>query len=327
MGDIGFSVVGLGMGRGRAKLIRTLEGARLVSVVDLRADLATEVAEELGCAALTSADDALADDRVDVLVVMTPSGMHADLAVRALDAGKHVITTKPMDVTVERCDLMLAAQARSGRLLAVDFQRRFEERYARARYAIDQNLLGRLLMGEARLKWYRTQDYYDRGGWRGTWKMDGGGSLANQTIHEIDLLRWLMGKPKTVVGRIGRLNHQIETEDVGLAIIAFESGAVGTIVGTTTFTCASYEGLEIHGTEGGLLTTVKPERWEFVKGHEDRAEQLRRCTPFANTFENMVAALRDGAPLVCDGNEGRNAIELLNAIYDSARHDSRPVNL
>ena len=325
MDEVGFSIVGLGMGRSRARLIAQTEGARLVSVIDLQQELAEEVAGELECKWSTQMDEALADKDVDVMVIMTPSGLHADLSIPCLNAGKHTIVTKPMDITVDRCDAILAAQRASGKLLAIDYQRRFEEGYSKAKFAVDHGLFGKMLMGEARLKWYRGQDYFDKGGWRGTWKMDGGGSLANQTIHEIDLLRWLMGKPKSVVGKIGVLNHDIETEDVGMAMIEFENGAMGTILGTTTFTGTNYEGLEIHGVEGAMVNTGTEPQWTFAEGMEERIDQLQPHTPFGNTFENMVAALRDNAPLVCDGHEGRESVELVNAIYESARNGSKVV--
>ncbi|MAE62745.1 MAG: hypothetical protein CMJ18_00615 [Phycisphaeraceae bacterium] len=327
MGEIGFSVVGLGMGASRARLITETEGARLVSVVDLREDLAEKMGREFGCRWQTDLDDALNDDEVDVMFILTPSGTHCDLVVRVLDAGKHAISTKPMEVTVDRCDLMLEAQQRSGKLLCIDFERRFEDVHSKAKWAIENGRLGRLMMGEARLKWFRDQEYYDAGGWRGTWKMDGGGALANQTIHEIDLLRWLMGPPRTVTGRIAALNHKIETEDLGVAIIEFESGAVGTILGTTTFPVSDYQGLEVHGTEGAMISTGEEPRWIFSPGLEDRAESIERFAPYENTIQNMVAAVRDGAPLICDGHEGRASVQILNAVYESARDGSKPVKL
>ena len=333
MDEVGFSVIGLGMGRSRASQVVKTEGARLVSVIDLQAELAEQVAGELSCQWSSRFEDALDDRDVDVVFIVTPSGVHGQMAIQSLEAGKHTITTKPMEVTVEKCDAMLVAQEQSGQLLAVDFQQRFDDVYTKAKYAIEHGLFGRLLMGEARLKWYRAQSYYDKGGWRGTWKLDGGGSLANQTIHEIDLLRWLMGKPRTVIGKIACLNHDIETEDCGLAMIEFESGAVGTILGTTTFVTSVYSGLEIHGTEGALVTTQntgadqKDARWFFSEGLEDRIEQAQRGIPYKNTVENMVAAVREGAELVCDGHEGRASTEMLCAIYESARNGSRVVEL
>lgn len=327
MSDVGFCVVGLGMGKARAKTICETAGAKLVSVVDLNEQRAKECAAEFGCKHHLKMDDALGDDAVDFVMVMTPSGLHGDLAVQALNAGKHVITTKPMEVSLEKCDAMIAAWKKSGRILAVDFQRRYEEPYTKVKHAIDSGLFGQMVLGEARLKWYRSQAYYDAGGWRGTWKMDGGGALANQTIHEIDLLRWFMGKPKRVIGRYGIHCHKIETEDLGMAMIEFESGAVGMILGTTTYPTSVYSGLEVHGTEGGVMTTRGETQWHFLKGMEDRLEKVQPVTQFKDVIQNAVAAVRDGAAMICDGNDGRASIELLNAIYTSARNGSAPVNL
>jgi len=328
MSEVGFSVVGLGMGRARSKTILETQGAKLVSVVDLNEERAKTSSEEFGCKYHLDIADAIADDAVDIIMVMTPSGLHGDLAIQALKGGKHVITTKPMEVSVEKCDEMIKAWQATDRILAVDFQRRYEQPYVRVKHAIDNGLFGKMILGEARLKWNRTQEYYDAGGWRGTWKMDGGGALANQTVHEIDLLRWFMGKPKRVVGRYGVHSHKIETEDLGMAMIEFESGAVGSILGTTTFPTSTYSGLEVHGDEGGVLTTRQAEgEWFWLQGNEDRGEQLQAVHPYTNVIENAVAAVNDGVPMVCDGNDGKAAIELLNAIYTSARNGSQPVEL
>jgi len=328
MKKVGFSVVGLGMGYGRSMLINDLEGANLASVVDLQEDLAKKVADELGCKWTTKIDDALGDDEVDVMVIITPSGTHGPLVIRCLEAGKHVMVTKPMEVTVEKCEAMLEAQRKSGKLLGTDFQRRYEEPYARAKYALENGLLGKPVLGEARLKWYRGQDYYDRGtGWRGTWKMDGGGALANQSIHEIDVLTWLMGMPKKVIGQISTLTHDIETEDLGMAMLEFESGAVGTVLGTTTGPVRQYEGLEIHGTEGAFRTTSGEEVWQFTEGNEDRLEKIQRFTPFMNAYENFVATLRDGAEMICSAEAGRDTTKVLCAIYESGHNGHKPVYL
>ncbi len=328
MKPVGFSVIGLGMGKVRAKTITQTPGAKLVSVIDLNAQRAQQVGEEFQCAWHTEVKAALADENVDFVLVMTPSGLHGELAIQALEAGKHVITTKPMEVSLEKCDAMIAAWRKSGQMLAVDFQRRYEQPYVRVKHAIEQGYFGKLLMGEARLKWHRTQEYYDAGGWRGTWKMDGGGALANQTVHEIDLLRWFMGQPKRVIGKYGIYNHQIETEDLGLALIEFANGAVGTILGTTTFPKSVYSGLEVHGSEGGILTTRQEAgEWFWLAGCEERQEKLQPAHPYKDVIENAVAAVRDGAKMVCDGADGRASIELLNAIYTSARNGSAPVEV
>jgi predicted dehydrogenase len=328
MSDVGFSVVGLGMGRGRARTIVETAGARLANVCDLDAERARAVGDELECPWVQSLDAALADAAVDVVLVMTPSGLHGDVALQALAAGKHVITTKPMDVSVHRCDEMIAAAAAAKRLLGVDFQERYTDVPQQIKYAIDNGLFGQMVLGEARLKWYRSQEYYDAGGWRGTWKMDGGGALANQTVHNIDLLGWFMGAPRQVCGQIGTFTHDIETEDLGMAMITFASGAVGTVLGTTTHPTGPYWAMELHGSEGGVHADLSGNvSWYFRDGFEEREQQLQRLTPHRNVIEDVVSAVRNGTPLACDGAQGRRSIALLDAIYTSSRQGSTPVVL
>jgi UDP-N-acetyl-2-amino-2-deoxyglucuronate dehydrogenase len=315
---IGFVVVGLGMGRHRARMVAKTEGARLVGVADLRAELAQKVAEELGCDWHTDFRAFLDRPDVQVVWVMTPSGVHADVAVPALEAGKHVIVTKPMEVTLERADAMIAAAERNGRLLAVDFDMRFLKGAWQIRQAIADGLLGKLILLEGRLKWFRSQEYYSQSGWRGTWRYDGGGSLANQTIHLIDQLVWLGGEVARVeAARIGVFAHDIETEDLGMAILRFRNGAMGTVLGTTTCPRDFYAVVEVHGDKGGAILDINGQvRWFF---RDETIAPPEVNPPFANSAENMVAALRDGAPLVCDGREGRKSLELLTAIYRAAQ--------
>ncbi len=329
MSEIGFALVGLGMGRNRARLVHQTDGARLVSVVDINAERAQEVAGELECGWTTELAEVLADDAVDVVFVMTPSGLHGEIAIAALEAGKHTVTTKPMEVTLEKCDAMIAAQKKSGKHLGVDFNARYTDTNQKIKFAVENGLFGKLILGEARLKWYRAQNYYDRGGWRGTWKLDGGGSLANQTVHQIDLLQWFMGQPRRVIGKMGVFNHQIETEDLGMAIIEFASGAVGGILGTTTFPGSPYAGVEVHGSEGGVLSTNRKEEphWFFLEEFADRKEQLARVVPHTDIVQDVLSALRDGTPLLCGAEDGRRSVALLSAVYESARNGGAPVEL
>ena len=317
---IGFAVVGLGMGRNRARQVAETEGAELRVVVDLNEDLARQVGEEMGCAWCTALEDALGRGDVDVVLVMTPSGLHAPIGVEALRAGKHVITTKPMDVSTKACDELIVAADEGGLLLGVDYQSRYVDNNYRVAEALKQGLLGKPILGEVRFKWFRSQEYFEHsGGWRGTWAMDGGGSLANQGSHLIDLLLWFMGVPKTVYGETAIMNHDIETEDIGQAILNFESGAKGGILGTTTFPASPYFSAEVHGSEGGVLldAALSGEMRVFGDGLEEKL--LAMDNPLANVVEDVVSALEHGTALRVDGREGRRTVALLENIYRSAR--------
>lgn len=328
MTDVGFCIVGLGMGAQRAKELIDTPGAKLVSVVDLNADRAKEIGARHSCRWSANTREAFKDDEVEAVLVMTPSGLHAEVAVEALEAGKTVIVTKPLEVSLERCDMILAAARKSRGRLGVDFQERYTAENQKIKRAADEGLFGRMLLGEARLKWFRDQAYYDRGGWRGTWRMDGGGALANQTVHVIDLLCWIMGRPTKVIGRTYQLNHKIETEDLGMAMLEFSSGAVGTILGTTTCPGGTYWGLEIHGAEGGVNAPMgSPYDWRFLDAVKERRDQLKTIYPHRNIFEDVTSALRQGTPLACTGEQGRTTVEVLTAIYTSARNGGAPVTL
>jgi predicted dehydrogenase len=316
----GFAVVGLGMGRNRARMIAETAAAELKIVVDLKTELAREVADEMGCDWSGDLEDALGRRDVDVVLVMTPSGSHADVGVRAAEAGKHVITTKPMDVSTAACDRLIAAGEAAGVKIGVDYQSRYVDNNVRVARALREGLLGKPILGEVRFKWFRSDAYFaENDGWRGTWKMDGGGSLANQGSHLLDLLLWFMGDPDRVYGETVIANHKIETEDVGLAIINFTSGAKGVIAGTTTFPKDAYFSAEVHGTDGGVLITdaLQGEMQLFGEGLEQRLSAFGNGVQ--NVIEDMVAVLETDGQLRVTGPEGRRTVALLEAIYASAR--------
>ncbi|AWT60559.1 MAG: Glucose--fructose oxidoreductase [Candidatus Moanabacter tarae] len=317
---VGFAIVGLGMGKHRARQVIETEGAQLVVVVDLNSRLAKEVAAEMGCDWSVDLTEILRREDVDVVLVMTPSGLHAKVGIEAVQAGKHVITTKPMDVSTVACDELIRAAEEAGVLLGVDYQSRYVDNNVRVATALRKGWLGRPILGEVRFKWFRSQEYFEHGnGWRGTWEMDGGGSLANQGAHLIDLLSWFMGDPVRVYGETAIMNHEIETEDIGLAILNFESGAKGTILGTTTFPESVYFSAEVHGSEGGVLVDEadKGSIRVFGEGLKERLQAIEN--PIQNVVEDVVSAIEKGTKLRVDGHEGRRTVALLEKIYESAR--------
>ena len=221
--EIGFGVIGLGMGRARARAIQAAPGARLVAVSDLNEQRLTEAAGEFQCDTYTDYHKMLERDDVDVVLVMTPSGMHAEHGIDVARAGKHVVTTKPIDVKLEAIDRLTEVCKQENVVLAVDFDSRYIPDNHRIKQAIDAGRFGGLILGEVRIKWLRKQDYYDDG-WHGTWLLDGGGALMNQSVHWIDLIQWLMGPVTSVVGRVGTFAHRMETEDLGMGLLEFGSG-------------------------------------------------------------------------------------------------------
>jgi UDP-N-acetyl-2-amino-2-deoxyglucuronate dehydrogenase len=325
---IGFAVVGLGMGRSRARQIqRQTEGAVLRLVVDLKEDLAREVGEELGCDWSPRLEDALGRDDVDVVMVMTPSGLHAEVGIQAARAGKHVLTTKPMDVTTAACDRLIEAAQTAGVILGVDYQSRYVDGNVQVAEAVRQGWLGSPILGEVRFKWFRSQEYFEHnGGWRGTWAMDGGGSLANQGSHLLDLLLWYMGDPVRLYATTAIRAHQIETEDIGLAILEYPNGAKGTVLGTTTFPTSVYFAAEVHGTEGAVLIDAALDGTMRVFGPGLQEKLATVGNDVHSAMEDMVRAITQGTPVRVSGHEGRRTVALLEHLYRSAR-ERTPVDV
>ena len=301
-------------------MIAATAGADLRMVVDLNGELAREVGEALNCSWSTDAASAYERADVDAVMMMTPSGLHAKLGLEAIAAGKHLIVTKPMDVTTSACDALIAAAAAANVKLGVDYQSRYVGANVGVAAAMREGWLGQPILGEARFKWHRAQSYYDHGGgWRGTWAMDGGGALANQGAHNIDLLLWFMGAPTRVYAETAVKTHDIETEDLGLVILNFESGAKGTILGTTTFPKNDYYAVEVHGSDGAVLLQDSlggPVR-VVGEGLQEKLEGIGNSV--SNAIEDMVQAIETDGSMRVDGHEGRRTVALLESVYASSR--------
>lgn len=316
-------ILGLGVGLSRAKMAAESDNAELACICDLQEDKAKQRAENLGCDWTTDFDAMLGRDDIDAVGVFTSSGTHARFAMQAIDAGKHVFTTKPMDVSLDQCDALIAKAMDAGVVLAVDFGMRYEPTAHKVRQALRSGSIGRIVLGDLRMKWYRAQSYYD-GGWPPGWRSrtdTEGGSAANQGVHSIDLLQWLLGPVVTVQGRSGTFNHDIDTEDCSVAILTFEDGAFG-VVQTTT---CSYPNLgttiEVSGTSGTLTfddATVK--RYEREGADNPSIDEFDAPADLpANIIEDMAGAIDHGRPVQVDGEEGRKSVAIFNAIYESSK--------
>ena len=211
--------------------IGQLRETRLVATADIRFERARRFADEYNADAYENYHDLLARPDVDAVSICVPSGLHAQVAIDALQAGKHVLVEKPIALSLADADRMIAVAREQGRLLGVVLQNRLNSPMQQVRQAVDEGLLGRLYLGNACVRWFRPQSYYEDG-WHGTWAMDGG-ALMNQSIHHIDALQWLMGPVQSVQAYSATLAHQMEAEDVGVAVLRFASGALGTVEGST----------------------------------------------------------------------------------------------
>ena len=234
MKKLGYAVLGLGIGMAHCEGAALSENADLVAVCDIdRARLDKVHGIYPDVTLYEDFEELLKDDRVDIISICLPSAMHADFACRAMRAGKHVLVEKPIDITPERAALIEQARVETGMTCGIVHQNRFSFNIAAIKRAVDQGRIGRLILGTFAVKWYRDQKYYDRGGWRGTWEMDGGGSLMNQAVHTVDLMQWLMGEVESVTSTMNIANHNIKTEDLTASLITFKSGATATFVSTT----------------------------------------------------------------------------------------------
>jgi predicted dehydrogenase len=345
-------------------LLELPDDAELVVCSDVVPERAEALAAEFGIRAAPYAD-VLADPTIDAVTVCTPSGLHAEVGVPALLAGKHVIVEKPMEVSLEACDRLLAAQATSGATLAVVSQHRFDAASQVVKAAIDDGELGRLVLADARVPWYRTQDYYDSGDWRGTWEGDGGGALMNQGVHTLDLLRWICGPVRTVYAQARTAAHErIEVEDLVTATVEFANGAIGTLLASTCVYPGFPARLGVHGTRGGAViegdrlatfatvdggarateganahavqvatggtraaTKAVDESAHAVVAELADDDTVDETTEPADTWGrahraqllDFIRSAEAGRRPLVDGTEGRHAVELVQAVYRSAR--------
>lgn len=342
---LGFGVIGCGViGKLHAKTISEIGGARLVALADVVPEKAKELAERYQTAWYDDYRELLNRSDVDIVNVCTPSGMHGDIAIEAANAGKHLIVEKPIDITLEKADQMIQTCKDAGVKLCVISQHRFDSSTIKVKKDIDENKMGTLFLGEAAVNWYRSQGYYDSGDWRGTWELDGGGALMNQSIHTIDLLQYLMGPVESVHAHVGTFNHErIEVEDAAAAVVKFKNGGIGTIVGAT----AAYPGLtariEVFGTKGSAVIdsdelTHLYHMDEPIEGAKYKVEAVNLAdrnsgssvsagsNPAAvennahklQLLDMIDAVLHNREPFV-NGEEGRKGLEIILAIYESAR--------
>jgi UDP-N-acetyl-2-amino-2-deoxyglucuronate dehydrogenase len=337
-----FGIVGCGViGPMHAEAITILPNAELVAVADIVPEKAQQLAAKHHVQAYTDLQTMLDTEQLDVVDVCTPSGLHGEHACQIMRAGRHVIVEKPMEIKRERIEEMLQVQRETQRKLAVISQHRFDEATNRLHQLIEQKALGRLVMGSAAIPWWRSQKYYDSGAWRGTWALDGGGVLMNQSIHAIDILQWLMGRVKSIQAYTDTLVHTMETEDAAVAILRFENGALGTIAATT----GAYPGvttrIEIFGDKGSGI--IEDDLLRYLHLASDDAEEAGpygggkkkeiltptqaaasdpaalQATTHALQIADMIRAIQENGTPLMDGHAARHPVEIILGIYESAR--------
>ncbi|MBI1900190.1 MAG: Gfo/Idh/MocA family oxidoreductase [Planctomycetia bacterium] len=335
----GFGIIGCGMiSRFHSKAVADLKDAKVVACFDSVPAAADKLAAEVGCRAYHQLERMLDDKEVTVVVVGTPSGAHLEPAVAAAGAGKHVIVEKPLEITLSRCDAIIQACRKNKVQLSAVFPSRFHRSSIAIKRAVDAGRFGRLTLGDSYVKWFRTQQYYDSGAWRGTWELDGGGALMNQAIHSVDLLSWFMGPVSEITACCDTLAHErIAVEDVAVATLRFASGALGTVEATTAAFPGYLKRIEVSGSKGSAVMEEEDLiKWDFAEPAAEDEEIKRQMQARVSTgggasdpsaighhgharqFRDVLEAIEQKRSPAIDGAEGRKSVEIILAIYQAA---------
>lgn len=334
----GFAIVGTGaIAHIHAQAIAAIDSAVLLSVYSRTKEKAIDFAQQYNCTVFDSLQELLLSEELDIVCICTPSGAHLQPALQAIEAGKHCLIEKPLEVNLEKCDLINQRANEKGVKLAVVFPTRFYPVSQLIKETLDSKRFGQLVLGSAYVKWNRSEAYYASAEWRGTWALDGGGVLMNQGIHSVDMLQWYMGPVDSVHALTANLRHRaIEVEDTLVAMVKFKNGALGTIECTTAGYPGSLKRLEIVGTRGtAVLEENNLLTWEF-KQAEIEDERIRECysgkiskggvaepmdIDYFGHYQQMIdfiAAIDENKRPLIDGEEGRKSVAIIRAIYESA---------
>ena len=338
---VGFGVIGCGsIAPWHAGSILNVPDAELVAVCDIIEDRANALAAGHGSPKVfIDYKQMLADPGIDAVCICTPSGMHAEIGIEAAKAGKHILTEKPIDIVLSKIDDLIRTARERNVKLGTIFQRRTSRVWQTVREVVASGALGKMVLGDAYIKYFRDQEYYDSGGWRGTWALDGGGALMNQGVHCIDLLQWIMGPVDSLFAHADHLVRKIEVEDTAVAAVKWANGAFGVIEGTTSVCPAMGHRMEFHGEKGTIAiqgeTVIKwdvPGEAPDLLGTTGKKEGVdinvgtARSSPTGMAIEghtilvaDLVEAIEEGRDPMITGEEARKSVEIILGIYKSAR--------
>lgn len=344
MKRLGFGIIGCGLiASSHVEAIMSIRDAELVAVADANKEKARRLGQKHGVDWYTDYHKMLRHEDINVVNICTPNDLHGEMAIASAKEHKHVIVEKPMETSLKKADKMISVCRESGVKLSVVFQSRFLPAIVRLKKALDEGKFGRIVLADLYNKWYRSEQYYLNGDWRGKRDGGGGGSLMTQAIHGIDLLQYLIGPVESVFAYTGTLTRDIEVEDTAVASLKFRNGALGVIEATTSIYPSLPRRLEIHGEKG----TVQVEdydivRWEFKdeQSKEAKTEKRKEKRTLKKTtgipvmdkgvlvgpIEDMIKAVREDRDPLVNGEEGRKSLEIVLALYESAR-SGRPVKL
>lgn len=316
-----------------ARAASAISGVEVVAVYGENPERVSQLSQECGAAAYQDFEAFLAHRPMDMVIIGSPSGLHARQGILAAQQGLHVLVEKPLAISVEQSSALIAACEKAKVKLAVIFQDRFKPQIRRLKQLIDDEALGRILLADGRVKWFRPSDYYGNSRWRGVWELDGGGALMNQGVHTVDLLLWLLGDVARVQTLIATLLHSIETEDTAVALLEFSRGTLATLLATT----AAYPGysrrVEITGTEGTVIlendvivaADLRSPRAD-LDNNERPDQNQSSSSPVVSDFrghqsviEDFIGAVEQDRKPACDGHEGQRSVALIEKIYQASR--------
>ncbi len=329
--QIGFGIVSGGMiGKVHAEAINAIPGAAVVAVWSRNETRGLDLAAKYNATSYTDYAQFLAHPGLDIVNICSPSGLHLEHGRAAAEAGKHVLVEKPIEITLERADALIGACDKAGVKLGVIFQSRFLPLVQQMQAAIAAGKLGRLILGDAYVKWYRAPEYY-ADSWHGTMALDGGGALINQAIHTIDLLRWMMGPVESVFAMKKALRYpQIEGEDTLVGNLQFANGALGAVVATTSVKPGFKRRLEISGARGTIILDGDAISVWDIEGETSESGAAEQITDGSSNpaaisteghrrqIEDMLHAVREDREPIINGHEGRKSLEVVTALYQAA---------
>ena len=338
------------VGHTHVKVLSQLENTKLVAVCDLNPERAKAALERHGITGVPIYKDQLEmhdKHKLDVVNIATPSGVHMQSALIAFEHNVNVIVEKPLEIRIDRIDRMIESAKKHNVRMAYISQNRWQEANRALKEAMDEGRFGRVAYAACFTPWYRPDDYYVKGGWRGTWAFDGGGAIMNQSVHSIDLLQWIAGPVERVSAyAASRIHPQIEVEDTLTASLRFENGAFGTIMGTTAMFPGSPARIEIGGengtavSESGLKThkfrDERPADKELIDRvnagaaklvHGARAAADIGIDLHSRNISSILASWESGKDAETSGEEGRKSVSIINALYESARNDGAAVDV
>lgn len=335
MRDFGFAIWGCGaISKIHADAVLSIDGARLTGAYDINQGAAESFCKSYGIRAFSDIESLLSSEETDAVCICLPSGLHHEAAVRCIESGKNIVIEKPIALTSDEAGDIIKRAEEKGVFVTVISQLRFSDAAKRVKDIIDSGKLGRITLGNAHMKYWRSDEYYEKSKWRGTWEMDGGGALMNQGIHGVDLLQYFMGRVVSVSAVAKTLVHKIETEDTLTAVLEYENGAVGTIQATTSVYPGYNRRIEICGSKGSVVLCEDRIEVCDVEGEESPVVEDRLyntagspmnmdSTLHTLQLQSFVSDVLAKRTPMLDAREGKKSVDIICAIYESAQTGRR----